>query len=127
MVLIFRPSIRMRDTLRLFMMALNSEPFAASSGVTLTAGRGGYLSSSGVGSPETLAAGRGTARGLICEVGSAGANELLVYRSDIRTAKAQSTAEKRIPFKGRDLRRRKTGRPLPSMKRFSSYTPRRMF
>jgi len=97
-----------------------------SSEITLAAERRGYLSNSGVGSAETLAGGRRTGRWLICEVGSAGANELLVYRSDIRTAKAQSTAEKRIPFKGKDLRRDKAGRPLPSMKRFSSYTPRRM-
>jgi len=110
---------------------------------TLGIGRRGYSFISGVGSAETFAVGWGAGgtllsavdpagsgrearRILVFAVGSAGANELPVYWPWIRTAKTQSTADKRIFFKGKDPRRDKAGRPLESIKRFSSYTPRRM-
>jgi hypothetical protein len=99
---------------------------------------------SGVGSVETPAAereavsallsaagsagsGREARSILVFAVGSAGANELLLCWPWIRTAKTQSTADKRIFFKGKDTRRDKAGQPLESINRFSSYTPRRMF
>jgi hypothetical protein len=88
-------------------------------------GRGGLLIS-GVSSSETAAAGGETGCVLIFAVGSAGANEVPVCWSCNRTAKKQSTADKRILFRRKGLRRDGTGRPLRSMKRFSSYTPRRM-
>jgi hypothetical protein len=69
----------MRDTFRLFIMALNSEAFAVSSEETLAAGRRGYLVKSGVSSTETPAGGRRAGCVLVFAVGSAGAKELPVY------------------------------------------------
>lgn len=125
-VLIFRPSMRMRDTLGLFIRALNSEVFTVSSEETPGAGRRGYLLISGVSSVETPGEGGETGCALIFAVGSAGANELPVYWSCIKTAKTQSTADKRILLRRKGFRRDRAGRPLPSMRRFCSYTPRRM-
>jgi hypothetical protein len=67
------------------------------------------------------------ARGiLVFAVGSAGAKELSMYWPGIRTAKMQRTASRKILFRGKGLRGDRAGRPLESIKRFCSYTPRRM-
>ena len=99
----------MRDTLGLFIRALNSEVFTVSSEETLGAGRRGYLLISGVSSVETSAEGGETGCALIFTVGSAGANELPVYWSCIKTAKTQSTADKRILLRRKGLRRDRAG------------------
>jgi hypothetical protein len=143
-VLIFRPSILLKELFRLFRKATNSEAFATPSEETLGIGRREELVILGVDPAETPAAerrevaaflsvagsagsGREARSIIVFAVGSAGANELPVYWPWIRTAKTQSTAEKRIFFKGKGPRRDKAGRPLESIRRFSSYTPRRMF
>ena len=91
--------MRMRDTLRLFRKTLNSEVFTVSSEGTPGGGGRGELLISGVSSAETPVAGGETGCMLIFAVGSAGANEVPVCWSCIRTAKIQSTADKRILFK----------------------------
>jgi len=101
-------------------MALNSEEFGGPSGATLAAGRRGYPSVSGGDSTETLAGGRETGMELIFTVRSAGANERPVCWLGMRTANAQSSMDKKIPFRKKDLRRDRAGWLLPSMKRFSS-------
>jgi hypothetical protein len=72
-------------------------------------------------------AGRGVGSALVSAVGSAGTNELSIYWPGIRTAKMERTAGRRIFFREKGLRRARAGRPPESIKRFSSYTPRRMF
>jgi hypothetical protein len=72
------------------------------------------------------AAGKGEGDVFMFVVSSAGANELSVYWPNIRTTKKQSTADRRILFNNKCLLQERAGRPLRSIERFSSYTPRRM-
>jgi len=105
-VLILSPNIRWSGTLPVFTEELKPRVFTLSSNKTfaLGTGRGTLLKFAGC---------------------STGEDEVPTYWP-VRKTKRKATAYKRIRFRGNVLGRDRGGRPLPSMDRFSSYTPRRM-
>jgi hypothetical protein len=129
--------MRLKKALWLFRKALNSEEFTALSEGRLGTGRRGWLFISEVGSAETPAArwgaggallptvgsagwGREARSILMFAVGSAGMNELSICWPGIRIAKMQRTAGRKTLFRRKGLRRDRAGRPLESIRRFSS-------